>query len=122
MRRQTALRNWVASNPQLADARIELARLHEEFGDLETAKQHLTEALQLDQHNSRAWNALGHLREQSGDYVQALANYQRSLDLNRFQPEIAERVAALNRTVSGGLSQGRPGDTRTVDANIRTLR
>ena len=47
------LKNWVTSNPQLADARIELARLYEEFGDLETAKLHLNQAILVDQNNHR---------------------------------------------------------------------
>jgi Tfp pilus assembly protein PilF len=117
------LKNWSARSPQAADARIELGRLYEEFGDLESAKLQLTEALHLDQNNARAWTALGRLREQAGDYVQALANYQRSLDVNRFQPEIAERVAALNRTVSsGGYGPTKPGDTRMVNSGTRTNR
>lgn len=116
------LKNWVARSPQVADARIELARLYEEFGDGERAKQELTEALHLDQQNARAWNALGRLREQAGDYVQALANYQRSFELNRFQPDVGERIAALNRTVSGGVQPARPGDTRTVNSAIPVIR
>lgn len=116
------LKNWVARNPQSADAHVELARLYEEFGDPETAKLQLTEALQLDQLNARAWNALGRLREQSGDYTQALANYQRSYELNRFQPEIAERIASLNRSISGGTTPGMPSGTRTVSAGTTTPR
>jgi len=91
------LKNWAVRDPKSADARVELARLYEEFGDPEAAKSYLTEAVALDQYNARAWNALGRLREQSGDYSQALANYQRSYSLNQFQPEIMERMAALNR-------------------------
>ena len=117
------LKNWATRNPRTADARIELARLYEEFGDPETAKQHLTEALHLDQYSARAWNALGRLREQSGDYVQALADYQRSFNLNQFQPEIADRIAALNRTLGGGVDTIRGSNgTRTVSSGTRTSR
>ena len=89
---------------------------------MDTAKIHLSEALQIDQHSARAWNALARLREQSGDYTQALADYQRSYNLNHFQPEVAERIATLNRTVSGGANLNRPGGTRMVDSGTTTSR
>jgi len=116
------LKNWAVRSPKEADARVELARLYEEFGDPEAAKAYLTEAVGLDQYNSRAWNALGRLREQGGDYSQALANYQRSYSLNPFQPEIMERMAALNRTMASQSGTLPPGDTRTVNAGAPTNR
>ncbi len=116
------LKNWALRSPTVADARIELARLYEEYGDADTAKIHLAEALQIDQHSSRAWNALGRLREQAGDYTQALADYQRSYNLNHFQPEVAERIATLNRTVSGGSTFSGPGGTRMVNSGTTTNR
>lgn len=93
------LRNWSQRNPKSADARVELARLYDEFGDVESAKVQLQQALQLDQNNARAWAALGNLREKSGDSAQALANYQRSLQLNANQPAVAQRAAALQAKV-----------------------
>lgn len=109
----TLLNNWTMRDPKNSDARIELARLHEEFGDVDKAKAQLAEALQVDQYSARAWNALGRLREQSGDYVQALANYQQSYSLNRFQPQVAERIASLNRSIAHNSTPQAPG-TRTV--------
>ncbi len=107
------MKNWANSNPQSAEARVELARLYEESGDFETAKLHLNKAILLDQHNSRAWAALGNIREQLGDTQQALANYQRSYNLNSFQPGVAQRIASLSRSpVSGGVSTS--GGTRIV--------
>ncbi|MFM7073161.1 MAG: tetratricopeptide repeat protein [Planctomycetota bacterium] len=97
------MQNWAARNPRSAEARVELARLYEEFGDAETAKNNLQTAVQLDQANSRAWAALGRLRERAGDPAQALANYQRSLQLNRQQPAIAERVAFLQARMPTGF-------------------
>lgn len=110
----TLLKKWAMANPDLADARIELARLYEEFGDLETAKAHLNQAVLVDQHNHRAWAALGRIREMTGDYEQALANYRRSWNLNSFQPGVAQRIASLNRTLSGDLGGGTQPGTRTV--------
>ncbi len=107
------MKNWANSSPQLADARVELARLYEESGDFETAKLHLNKAILLDQHNSRAWAALGNIREQLGDTQQALANYYRSYNLNSFQPGVAQRIASLSGTaVGGGFASG--SDTRIV--------
>ena len=71
----------------------------------------------MDRHNSRAWTALAQLREKSGDYTQALANYQRSYSLNPFQPAVANRIATLNRSMGGPLSTSGANDTRTVQSN-----
>ena len=107
------MKNWANSSPQVADARIELARLYEEAGDYETAKLHLNKAILLDQYNSRAWAALGNIREQLGDTQQALANYQRSYNLNSFQPGVAQRIASLAGTPIGGGVSG-ASETRIV--------
>jgi tetratricopeptide (TPR) repeat protein len=112
----TLLRNWAIRSPQNADARVELARLHQEFGDGKTAELQLQQALQLDQTNRRAWTALAHLRETKGDYQQAMANYQRALTLNSHDPAVAGRIAALNRASSGTA----PG-TITADGSTRTV-
>jgi tetratricopeptide (TPR) repeat protein len=89
------MNNWAAASPQLAAPKIELARLLEEVGQPDQAKVQLVNALTVEPHNARALTALGRLRDQSGEHEQALANYQRSLALNRFQPEVAARVAQL---------------------------
>ncbi|MFK8111490.1 MAG: tetratricopeptide repeat protein [Rubripirellula sp.] len=97
------MKNWAADSPQFAEPRIELARLYEEAADGSTAQKYLEDAVQLDANNSRAWLALGRLREQSGDLNQALQNYQRSLAINNLQPLAAERVAVLSRQISANL-------------------
>lgn len=94
------LKNWVDSNPTLADARVELARLYQEYGEVETAKAQLNQAIAFDQNNYRAWAALGRIREELGDPAQALANYQRSYGLNSFQPRVAQRIASLSQTTT----------------------
>jgi tetratricopeptide (TPR) repeat protein len=114
-RGQDALRlleNWVQRSPALPDAKIELARLYEEFGDRDAAKTQLVEALVISPDNPRALAALGHLREQAGDYAQAVADYQRSLSLNRFQPQIAARVASL-QAAGYGLAPPAPAPAGT---------
>jgi tetratricopeptide (TPR) repeat protein len=111
------LTNWVTRRPDLADARVELARFYEEFGDLERAKQSLSQAVMIDQRNARAWAALGALREKAGETEQAIANYQRSLALNPQQPAVGARVASLFRSATPSVNVTGPGSspaTRTV--------
>ena len=115
------LKNWATAQPNLVDARVELARLYEEFGDRETAQVQLQTAIQIDPQDARAWTALGHLRERAGDYGQALANYQRSYSLDTYQPEVAQRIASLSSSVRGSFDAGvAPGSgTITVQAPTR---
>jgi tetratricopeptide (TPR) repeat protein len=103
----TLMRRWAQRSYGSAEPRIELARLHEEFGDKDTAIQHLTDALQVDANSARAWAALGRLRESQGEFAQALANYQQAYNLNQFQPGIGTRIAALQRGVVSGSPAGK---------------
>ncbi|MEQ8788154.1 MAG: tetratricopeptide repeat protein [Pirellulaceae bacterium] len=115
------LKNWATRNQSNADARIELARLYHEFGDSETARLHLDDAIAIDLTNPRAWTARGHLREEQGEIGQALANYQRSYQLNSLQPALAERIASIQRSNQSGLSLPTFNGTRMVNGGS-TLR
>lgn len=111
------LEGWMARAPQLPDPRIELARVLEENNNVPQASARLVEAIEIDPNNSRALTALGRLREVQGQNAQALADYQRSLSVNRFQPAIAARVAALTATSASPLpiaTTAPPTGTRTV--------
>ncbi len=110
------MKNWAIQNPKNAEARIELARLHHEAGDRETASLQLQQALTLDSRNPRAWTAMGHLRDESGDTAQALANYQRSFALNREQPAVAHRIAAISQSLKNTDTTTTDGDTRMVNS------
>jgi tetratricopeptide (TPR) repeat protein len=114
----TLLKRWASRNNYSADARIELARLYEEFGDKETASQYLAEALQLNSYNSRAWSALGRIREQQGQVAQALANYQQAYQLNQFQPGVADRIATLQRSLPGVASSTPPPQIVNVPGSV----
>jgi tetratricopeptide (TPR) repeat protein len=96
----TLLKNWVGRSPQNAEARVELARLYEEYGDPRSAELALNDALAVDMGNWRAHAALGRLRESSGQLAQALQNYERALAINRFQPQLEQRIADLRGRVS----------------------
>lgn len=101
------LKVWAAQNPTNSDARVELARLYEEYGDQGSANFYLTEALTINSRDWRAHAALGRLKEQNGDLAQALQNYQRAYELNRFQPQLEQRIAELNKRTPAAV----PGTT-----------
>jgi len=94
------IQNWAAQSPSLPEPRVELARLYAEFGNKEAAINTLADAVPLSPNDPRQWAALGKLREESGDYSQALANYQHSLQLNPGQADVAARVAALQTAMA----------------------
>jgi tetratricopeptide (TPR) repeat protein len=96
----TLLERWTSGNPHIADARIELARLHEEFGEADEARRYLSQAIDVDPTSSRAWTAMAQLREQDGQLAQALSNYQQAYALNNFQPGVAQRIASLQQRVA----------------------
>lgn len=114
---------WVQRQPNVADAKIELARLNDEFGNRQAAKDRLLEALEIQPDNARALTALGKIREDAGEAAQALANYQRSLLQDNRQPQVASRVSALQTTnIVPVSSSGAAAPTRMADANATPLR
>lgn len=110
----TLLKNWAASNPTVADPRIELGRLYQEFGKSKVAEQYLDEALALNPNDHRAWTAKGQMRESAGELGQALQNYQQSLAINSLQPELAQRVVSLNVKIAQNSLSGQPAGGWTV--------
>lgn len=96
----TLLTRWTERSPQIANPRVELARLYEEFGDRSKARRHLTDAIQIDQRHPRAWLALASLREQEGQLAQAVADYQQAYALNPQQTNIANRIASLQQRIA----------------------
>ena len=111
----TLLKNWAASNPNLADPRIELGRLYQEYGQTQVAERYLDEALTLNPQDYRAWNAKAQMREAAGEFSQALQNYQQSLAINAMQHDLYQRVASLNvKIAQGTMSGGAPGGGWTV--------
>jgi Tfp pilus assembly protein PilF len=117
------IEGWVQRQPTSPDAKIELARLNDEFGNRQAAKENLIEALVIQPDNSRALTALGKIREDAGEAAQASANYQRSLAQDYRQPQVAARLAALQ---AGGAPLASPptGDpsTRLADRQPAPLR
>jgi tetratricopeptide (TPR) repeat protein len=117
------LEGWVQRQPASPDAKIELARLNDEFGNRQAAKEELIEALAVQPDNPRALTAMGKIREDSGEMAQATANYQRSLAQDNRQSQVATRLAALQ--TAGAATVGPPtGDpsTRLADRAPGPLR
>lgn len=116
------IEGWSVRSPTMSDPKIELARLHQEYGDREAAKNHLLEALAVDPNNSRALAALGKIHDEVGNAPQALANYQRSLMSNRQQPEVAARVATLQPALGNRmLAPPTISGTRTVQTQNQAV-
>ncbi|MGE0609274.1 MAG: tetratricopeptide repeat protein [Pirellulales bacterium] len=118
----TLLEGWSAKYPTSAEAKIELARLYDEHGNLEQAKGHLMQALVNQPNNPRALAALGKVREELGEHSQALADYQRSLYNDRFQPQVASRVQTLQNALGQAPAALTPPATagnraRSIDAS-----
>ena len=113
----TLLKRWAQRSPNVSDARVELAKLHQEFNQTKVAEQYLDEALAMDPNNARAWAERGRLRENSGELMQAVQNYQQSIALNSLQPELYQRIGALNvrltqnvlSTTGNSIIAGAPG-------------
>ena len=123
------IEGWAERESNLADPRIELARLYDEFGDPDAAKQHLTDALEADPNNARALAALGKVREEMGEHGEALRDYQRSLTYDQFQPQVASRVSALRSgmvsrrsTMAATSADAQLADRDAADTQSTTLR
>jgi len=125
------LENWAEQNPTSSAPQVELARLSQEFGKQDAAHNYLLAAVQINPYDPQALAALGQFHEQNGDTAQALANYQRSLGQDNFQPGLAARVASLQQTPAAAVPPGStssplfvtpPGGTRTVSSPTDTQR
>jgi hypothetical protein len=51
------------------------------------------------------------LKEQAGDYAQALQNYQYAYSINRFQPDLQRQIASLQSRVSPTQAGANPTAT-----------
>jgi len=118
------LQGWATRNPGQAAPKVELARLSEELGDKQTAKNYLVDALAIDPYDPRALAALGRIHEEAGNTAQALSDYERSLWHDRFQPEVAARVASLRAALGPAAPPpAQPGGARyAVGPTAPTLR
>ena len=86
---------WQARHPTSVDPLLELARLNQEFGNSRQAADLLTDALLIDNQNVRALTAMGYVRASQGQYAQAIQNYNRVLQLDGNQTQVAQQISDL---------------------------
>jgi Flp pilus assembly protein TadD len=97
----TMVEDWLAHNPKRADPYAEDGWLWHQAGDLPQAQARLQQALDLDAHNLRALNELALVYEDLGLPDRAVVLYERSLDQDPRQPDVARRLNQLRAKGSG---------------------
>jgi Flp pilus assembly protein TadD len=103
-RRQEAvalIEGWMNAKPRLAAASAEDGWLLHQAGDLPAAQARLQQALQLDPHEARALTELGLIYESMQRPDRALALYERALEADPQQADLAERVRFLKSKGAG---------------------
>ena len=98
------LEGWADRQPGLADPKIELARLYEEFGNRAAAKDATGRGPDGRSEQSPRPGGPGQDPRRQGETCQALANYQRSLWYDPSQPAVAARIAAIQGFPAPGTS------------------
>src|SRR5262249_45754790 len=86
---------WLEREPGLGNAYAEHAWLLHEQGDLPRAHARLQQALQFDPQNVRALTELGRIFEAMNYPERALVLYERALQIQPRQPELARRVREM---------------------------
>jgi tetratricopeptide (TPR) repeat protein len=103
------LQTWRNRHPELSDPLVELARLHQEFGDVTRAGDYLADAIRIEPNNPRVLKAMGHVRERQGQWAMALDNYGRSYQLDNRQLDVASRINEIQARLAGNLQNPLPG-------------
>lgn len=112
------LNDWRNRFPADTEPLVELARLYQEYGDARRATDLLSDALRINPGDLRSLKAMGHLRELEGQTHLAVDNYLRALQVDQNQPDLVQRVSALQyqlaaRPVPAGLpDNSRPQPVR----------
>lgn len=99
------IEDWLAREPRLAAAYAEDGWLWHQAGDLPRAQARLQQALELDPHDRRALVELALVYEAMQRPDRAVALYERVLERDPHQVEIAKR---LNRLRAQGAGQPQP--------------
>ncbi len=102
------LQTWKSRQPGLSDPLVELARLHQEYGDVNRASDYLADAMRIDTNNPRVLKAMGHVRERQGQLAMALDNYSRSYQLDNRQLDVAARINEIQARLAGNTGPAQP--------------
>jgi tetratricopeptide (TPR) repeat protein len=100
------IQDWLASQPQLVAAYTEDGWLRHQLGDLPGAQGRLQQALAIDPQDSRALVEMALVYEDKNRPDLALALYDRSLQFDPNQPDVARRANDLR---ARGVAAPRPG-------------
>jgi len=93
-------RAGLAHHPGYLSARVTLGRALLEVGRLDEAAVELTTVVQAAPANLPAIRGLAEIHQQRGDMAQALAHYQRALQLAQFDPDLEDSVERLSQVVA----------------------
>jgi Tfp pilus assembly protein PilF len=89
---------WAAGQPRHAGAQIEMAWIQRLNGDRLGAERSLFRALAIEPNHPIATAQLGQLYQEKGQTDRAIAMYERSLQARWMQPQVRERLIALENS------------------------
>lgn len=92
-------RAGLAHHPGYLSARVTLGRALIEVGRLDEAGRELTTVVEAAPTNLPAIRGLAEIHQQKGEMAQALAYYQRALQLAQFDPDLEDSVERLTQAV-----------------------
>lgn len=93
-------RAGLAHHPAYLSARVTLGRSLLELGSLDEAARELATVVQAAPTNLPAIRGLAEIHQQRGDMAQALAHYQRALQLAQYDPDLEDSVERLSQFVA----------------------
>lgn len=93
-------RAGLAHHPGYLSARVTFGRALLELGRLDEAAVELATVVQAAPTNLPAIRGLAEIHQQRGDMAQALAHYQRALQLAQFDPDLEDSVERLSQVVA----------------------
>lgn len=93
-------RAGLAHHPGYLSARVTLGRALIEVGQLDQAAIELSTVVQTAPTNLPAIRGLAEIHQQRGNMAQALAHYQRALQLAKYDPDLEDSVERLSQVVA----------------------
>ncbi|MDP2321874.1 MAG: tetratricopeptide repeat protein [Acidobacteriota bacterium] len=108
-------RAGLAHHPGYLSARVTLGRALLEVGRLDEAAVELTTVVQAAPTNLPAIRGLAEIHQQRGDMAQALAHYQRALQLAQFDPDLEDSVERLSQVVAPAPVLAPPSPVKVED-------
>lgn len=108
-------RAGLARHPGYLSARVTLGRALLEVGQLDDAALELATVVQQAPTNLPAIRGLAEIHQQRGDMAQALAHYQRALQLAQFDPDLEDSVERLSQQVAPAPVLAPPSPVKVED-------